>query len=197
MKTAAAPAESLEILVLTSSDAIFLWSNDAQKYLRCYMRPAIPLQKLQWSGKNLLLLSSDGVLHMGHLTKQSIDATAVRETAEEFVEQKSNRRLDICEQNRCQITLERVPNIDRVTDVSVDQRGESFVILQVRTSSSSGIRTDIFNVSTFRSQENSKRYLTMPVLPEDPITFKSLLTETTEFDSSHDVVFHVSLTNRR
>lgn len=40
-------------------------------------------------------------------------------------------------------------------------------------------------------QENSKRYLTMPVLPDEPLTFKSLLTETTEFDSFHDVVFHV------
>lgn len=70
---------------------------------------------------------------MGHLTKQSIDSTAVHESTEEFVEQKSNRRLDICEQNRCEIALERIPNIDRVTDVSVDQCGESFVILQVRS----------------------------------------------------------------
>lgn len=73
---------------------------------------------------------------MGHLIKQSIDSTAVHESAEEFVEQKSNRRLDICEQNRCEITMERIPNIDRITDVSVDQSGESFVILQVRSSGS-------------------------------------------------------------
>lgn len=79
-----------------------------------------------------MLLSSDGGLFMGRLSKQSIDSTALHESTEEFVEQKSNRRLDICEQNRCEITLERIPNIDRVTDVSVDQCGESFVILQVR-----------------------------------------------------------------
>lgn len=130
--TASAPAEPLEILVLTSSDAIFLWSNDIQKYLRCYMRHSIPLQKIYWSGKNVLLLSSDGCLYLGHLKKQSIDLAAVHESTEEFVEQKSNRRLDICEQTRCEITTKRILNIDRVTDVSVDQCGESFVILQVR-----------------------------------------------------------------
>lgn len=97
------------------------------------MKHSIPLQKIYWSGKNLLLLSSDGGLYVGHLIKQSIDSTAVHESTEEFVEQKSNRRLDICEQNRCEITMERIPNIDRVTDVSVDQCGESFVILQVRS----------------------------------------------------------------
>lgn len=32
----------------------------------------------------------------------------------------------------------------------------------------------------------------MHVLPDDPITFKSLLPETTELDSSQDIVFHVS-----
>lgn len=80
----------------------------------------------------MLCLSSDGYLYLGHLTKQSIDLAAVHESTEEFVEQKSNRRLDICEQTRCEITTERIPNIDRVTDVSVDQCGESFVILQVR-----------------------------------------------------------------
>lgn len=79
----------------------------------------------------MLLLSSDGGLYMGHLQMQSTDSSFLHESNEEFVEQKSNRRPDICEQSRCEITLERIPNIDRVTDVSVDQRGESFVILQV------------------------------------------------------------------
>lgn len=156
------------------------------------MRHSIPLQKIYWSGKNLLVLSSDGVLYMGYLSKQSIDLTAVHESPEEFVEQKSNRRHDICEHNRCEITLERIPNIDRVTDVSVDQRGESFVILQVRSNNRSQCWVQFINVGIFFLQENSKRFLTMPMLQDEPLTFKSLLTETTEFDSSHDVVFHVS-----
>lgn len=79
----------------------------------------------------MLVLSSDGSLYMGQLTKQSIDGTAIADCMEEFVEQKSNRRQDFCERNCCEISLQRIPNIDRVTDVSVDQSGESFVVLQV------------------------------------------------------------------
>lgn len=98
----------------------------------------------------MLFLASDGGLHRAHLAKQTIDPMAVHESTEEFVEQKSNRRLDICEQNRCEITLlERIPNIDRVTDVSVDQRGESFVILQVRSIVSWGNSDEIFILSNF------------------------------------------------
>lgn len=33
--------------------------------------------------------------------------------------------------------------------------------------------------------------MSLPVIPDDPISFKSLLTETTECDSFHDIVFHV------
>lgn len=90
--------------------------------------------------------------------------------AEEFVEQKSSRRLDVCENNAFVISLARVPNIDRVTDISIDQYGESFVILQ----------------------ESSKRYLSVPVLAAEPISLKSLLNQSTDCDRIHDIVFHVS-----
>lgn len=131
-ETATTTPEPLEILVFTSRDALFLWSNDVQKYLRCYMRHSIPLQKIYWSWKKLVLLLNDGDLYIGHLTIQVIDPNQGHESTEEFIEPKSNRRLNIRELNRCEITLERILNIDRVTDVSVDQRSESFVILQVR-----------------------------------------------------------------
>lgn len=97
----------------------------------------------------MLLLSGDGGLYLGHMTRQSNGSTAVSESTEEFVEQKSNRRLDICEQIGCDITLERIPNIDRVTDVSVDQSGESFVVLQVRTGCFSQTMTKLLHFWTF------------------------------------------------
>lgn len=166
-----ASAEPLEILVLTQSDSIFLWSYDEQKYLRCFMKHAFSIKTIDWSCDRVcLILGSDGALYHGKIVRHSIDASSARDCMEEFVEQKSNRKVDISESCRCDIDVQRIPNIDRITNVSVDQRGESFVVLQ----------------------ENSKRYLTIPEIPDDPITFKSLLNETTEFDLLHDIVFHVS-----
>lgn len=159
----------MEILVLTQSDAIFLWSNDEQKYMRCFMKHSFSIKNVFWCDRNLLLLASNGILYKGSIARHSVESTSPRESAEEFVEQKS-RKVDISENIKCDIDLMRIPKIDRITNVSVDQRGESFVVLQ----------------------ENSKRYLTIPAIPDDPITFKSLLNEATEFDLLHDIVFHVS-----
>lgn len=119
--------------MLTSSDTLFLWSNDIQKYIRCYTNThhGLSLQQLCWCGKNLLFISNDGNLYHGVMTKHLINANNIQYTDEEFVEQKSNRRQDICENSKYEICLTRISNIDRVTDVCVDQRGESFVILQV------------------------------------------------------------------
>lgn len=133
------------------------------------MKHSLSIQKIYWNAFTLFILTTDGTLYKGTITKQDMESISNR-GCDEFVEQKSNRRTDISENTICNIELTRIPNIDRITDVAVDQRGESFVVLQ----------------------ENSKRYLAMPVLPEDSITFKSLLTETTEFDLLHDLVFHVS-----
>lgn len=166
----ASASEPLEILVLTESDVIFLWSNDEKKYLRCFMKQSFSIKTIFWNLKMLMLSSSDGILYRGTITKHSVESKSARDRTEEFVEQKSSRRLDINENCKCQIDLTRILNIDRITNFSVDQGGESFVALQ----------------------ENSKRYLTIPVIPDDPITFKSLLNETTEFDLLHDIVFHVS-----
>lgn len=170
MIVAASTPEPLEILVLTQSDSIFLWSNDEQKYLSC-VKPSISIRSISWCARSLLILAADGILYKGTITRQTIDSLRQRDDDEEFVEQKSNRRMDISASCKCDIDLMRIPSIDRVTNVSVDQRGESFVILQ----------------------ENSKRYLWIPNVPDDPITFKALLNDTTEFDLLHDIIFHVSI----
>lgn len=169
ISTASSP-EPLEIVILTQSDSIFLWSNDEQKYLRCFVKQSISIKSICWCAKDLLILATDGILYKGTIVRQTIESAGQRgEDDEEFVEQKSNRRMDISASCKCDIDLMRIPSIDRVTNVSVDQRGESFVILQ----------------------ENSKRYLWIPNVPDDPITFKALLNETTEFDLLHDIIFHV------
>lgn len=136
------------------------------------MKHAFPIKTIDCSNcdRVCLILGLDGALYHGKIARHSIDASSPRDFMEEFVEQKSNRKVDISETYRCDIDVQRIPNIDRITNVSVDQRGESFVVLQ----------------------ENSKRYLTIPEIPDEPITFKSLLNETTEFDLLHDIVFHVS-----
>lgn len=163
--------EPLEILVLTQSDSIFLWSYDEQKYLRCVMKHTFSIKTISWCDRVCLMLGADGALYRGTIARHSIELTNPRDSTEEFVEQRPNRKADISETCRCDIDVMRIPNIDRITNVSVDQRGESFVVLQ----------------------ENSKRYLTIPELPDEPITFKALLNETTEFDLLHDIVFHVSV----
>lgn len=140
-----------------------------QKFLRCEFRQNVSLEKIVWCGRNLLVLSSDGILYFGELTKRTVDRSYQANNNEEFVEQKSSRRHEIEESLKCEISLARISKMDRVTDVFVDQKGESFVALQ----------------------ENSKRYLNVPVLPDEPISFKALLTETNEFDQLHDIIFHV------
>lgn len=159
----------LEILILTESQSLFLWANEEQKYLRCYMPQPLSIQKIYWNARILFILTTDGTLYKGKITKQDTDSICNRGCEEEFVEQRSNRRTDISDNCKCEIELTRIPNVDRITNVAVDQRGESYVVLQ----------------------ENSKRYLPVPILPDDPITFKALLTEATEFDLLHDIVFHV------
>lgn len=165
-----APPDPLEIIVLSQSDVLFLWSNDEQLYLRCFMPLSLSIRNIYWSAGTLLTLATDGTLHTGSMQKQKANTSANRNFVEEFIEQKSKRHVDISETQKCVINLKRVPNIDRITNVSVDQRCESFVVLQ----------------------ENSKRYLTIPVLDDDPINFKTLMHDTTEFDLLHDIVFHVS-----
>lgn len=166
-----APPDPLEIIVLSQSDALFLWSNDEQMYLRCFMPLSLSIRTIYWSAGTLLTLATDGTLLTGSIQKQKVNTSANRNFVEEFIEQKSKRHVDISETQKCVIDLKRVPNIDRITNVYVDQRCESFVILQ----------------------ENSKRYLTIPVLDDDPINFKALLHDTTESDLLHDIVFHVSV----
>lgn len=166
-----ATCEPLEILVLMQSDTLFLWSNDEQKYLRCFMAHSFSIKNVYWCNRmELLILATDGILYKGNITRRSVDPKDYRGCDEEFVEQKSNRRMDISDTLKCDIVLTRIANIDRVTNVSVDQNGESFVVLQ----------------------EYSKRYLAIPQLTDDPISFKGLLNETNEFDLLHDIVFHVS-----
>lgn len=162
-------SEALEILVLTQFDRVFVWSYDDQLYLRCFMNDSFSVKNLFWCDRMVLALATNGVLYKGNITKHKLELTSPQDNTDEFVQQKS-RKLDISKSMRCDIELTRIPNIDRITNVSVDQRGESFVILQ----------------------ENSKRYLKIPAIEDDPITFKSLLNETTEFDLLHDIVFHVS-----
>lgn len=136
------------------------------------MKHSFSIKTIDWCCDRVcLILGADGALYRGKIARNSINTSSPRDFMEEFVEQKSNRKADISETHRCDIDVQRIPNIDRITNVSVDQRGESFVVLQ----------------------ENSKRYLTVPDIPDDPITFKSLLNETTEFDLLHDIVFHVSV----
>ncbi|XP_031631768.1 inhibitor of Bruton tyrosine kinase [Contarinia nasturtii] len=161
-------SDPLEILVLTQSDTLFLWSNDEQKYLRCFMAHSFSIKNVYWCNRMVvLILATDGILYKGTITRHSVNPKECRGCDEEFVE--INRRMDISETHKCDIVLTRIPNIDRVTNCSVDQNGESFVALQ----------------------EYSKRYLFIPHLPDDPITFKALLNETSEFDLLHDIVFHV------
>lgn len=131
------------------------------------------IKSISWCARNLLILATDGTLYKGTITRRTIQTTNQRGDDEDFVEQKSNRKMDISANCKCDIDLMRIPSIDRVTNVSVDQRGESFVVLQ----------------------ENSKRYLLVPSVPDEQITFKALLNETTEFDLLHDIIFHVSGTN--
>lgn len=168
--TYTAPPDPLEVIVLSQSDALFLWSNEEQMYLRCFMPLSLSIRNIYWSAGTLLTLATDGTLYTGSMEKQKIDTSANRNFVKEFIEQRSKRHVDISETQKCVIDLKRVPNIDRITNVCVDQRCESFVILQ----------------------ENSKRYLTIPVLADDPINFKTLLHDTTESDLLHDIVFHVS-----
>lgn len=163
--------EPLEIFIIMDSELTFVWSGETQKYRRCEIKPSMSLHRILPRGKNLIVLSSDGNLFHGELKNIVIDRLNQSDSAEEFVEQKANRRQDFDENQCCEIHLTRIPYIDRVTDVSVDQKGDSFVILQ----------------------ESSKRYLTIPILPDDPISFKALLTEVDEFDQLHDIVFHVSI----
>lgn len=162
------PPEPLEIFIVMESESLFVWSGEVQKYLRCELKDSISPQKIFLCGKNLLVLSGDGNLYHGELMKITIDRSSQPDSSEEFVEQ--TRRQDFDDNHRCEIRLTRIPYIDRVIDASVDQKGESFAILQ----------------------ESSKRYLTIPAIPDDPISFKALLTEVDEFDQLHDVVFHVS-----
>lgn len=128
------------------------------------------IKSIFWCARDLLILATDGTLYKGTITRRTIQTTNQRGDDEDFVEQKSNRKMDISANCKCDIDLMRIPSIDRVTNVSVDQRGESFVVLQ----------------------ENSKRYLLVPSVPDEQITFKALLNETTEFDLLHDIIFHVS-----
>lgn len=138
---------------------------------RCVVKHPITLQEIYWCGEQLIVISSDGNLYKGTIAKDTAyranrSATSLNE---EFVEQKSSRRSDVCENSKYLISLMRVPNADRVTDISFDQRGESFVILQ----------------------ESSKRYLITPQLSDEPISLKTLLNQSTEVDGIHDIVFHV------
>lgn len=137
--------------------------------MRCFTAHSFAIKTISTCDRMLLVLATDGILYKGTITRHSIESTGSRTNTEEFIEQKSNRKVDISETFKYVIDLIRIPNIDRITNVSVDQRGESFVVLQ----------------------ENSKRYLTIPSVPDDPITFKSLLNDTTEFDLLHDIIFHV------
>ncbi|KAG4074667.1 hypothetical protein HA402_004538 [Bradysia odoriphaga] len=160
--------ETLKILICTESNQLYIWYEDINQYVRCITQlKNLNLTKLLWPRENLIIFVANGNLNSGTISLHDIKKT-LPAAAEEYQEIVSTKK-DMSTVKEFQISFNRIPKVDRVVEIQCDQLAESFVVLQ----------------------EHSQRFLDVPKLIDDPLSFKNLMVEASESDSIHDIVFHI------
>ncbi|XP_001360463.3 inhibitor of Bruton tyrosine kinase [Drosophila pseudoobscura] len=167
-------AAALKLLMLTETNVVFLWYENTQQFYRCNFSPIrLPeIKKILYKCNQVLILSLDGCVYRGKCNQIALPAGILEEKSKPNMDiwhNNDQNRTEISREHVIRIELQRVPNIDRATDIFCDESFSSFAVLQ----------------------ESHMKYFRKPPLPRREHNFKKLYHDTCESDAVHDVVFHV------
>nr|AAL29148.1 SD05384p [Drosophila melanogaster] len=167
-------AAALKLLMLTETNVVYLWYENTQQFYRCNFSPIRlhQIKKILYKCNQVMVLSEDGCVYRGKCNQIAMPSSALQEKSRGSLDNwqdNDQNKTEISREHVIRIELQRVPNIDRATDIFCDEGFSSFAVLQ----------------------ESHTKYFRKPSLPRREHSFKKLLHETSDCDAVHDVVFHV------
>ncbi|XP_037949451.1 inhibitor of Bruton tyrosine kinase-like [Teleopsis dalmanni] len=170
-KTSKGSASGLKLLVLTETNVVFIWYEITQNFYRCLFTPLkiTEIDKIFYKGNQILLLSK-GDIYKGKCNQIPIPQNKLNgKYTYSSNEWSPCYRTEVSTDHMIRIDVERIPHIDRATDIFCDDDFTSFAVLQ----------------------ESHLKYFKSPALLAEKYTFKKLFHDANEFDAVHDVVLHV------
>lgn len=182
--------EELKMIVRTVSGAVFVWYDTLKQYIRYVQKSILNIDNvylkhclynfysceipmpgnsisthLTLSGNSLIFINN-GRVYIGELALNDVSQAKSKKRGD-YQMLRSDGKV---EKKELHVKPKRVPLLNAVETVVVDETGQSFVALQ----------------------QSAKRFLDIPEEVETALSFKSLLVEAQEDDSFCDLVFHVS-----
>lgn len=161
-------AAAIRLIILTSSNVLFIWYENTEQFLRCSFSNIhlSQIDKMLCKSNHLFLLSQ-GDVYTGKCSQISFEKVYDDDESSWF--SKGFPKKDVSQNHRIKVELKQIPLIDRAIDIFADDDLFSFAVLQ----------------------ENSRKYVKLPQLHPEEYSFKKLMIDAHEFDEIHDLVFHV------
>uniref|UniRef100_A0A0A1XIP7 Inhibitor of Bruton tyrosine kinase n=1 Tax=Zeugodacus cucurbitae TaxID=28588 RepID=A0A0A1XIP7_ZEUCU len=176
VKSGKGTATALKLLMLTQTNVIFLWYEMTQQFYRCnfsHIRIS-QIDKIFYKANQVFILSQ-GDVYKGKCQQVPVPTYMTKSDTQKHPSSTANI-WSSCDQNRTEISkehirieLQRYASVDRAVDIFCDDDFTSFAVLQ----------------------ESHLKYFKLPNLTHEEYSFKKLYNEMDEFDTVHDVVFHV------
>lgn len=161
-------AAALRLIILTSTNVLFIWYENTEQCLRCSFSNIYlsQIDKMLCKSNQLFILSQ-GDVYTGKCSQITSEKVFDDDESSWFC--KGFTKKEVSQSYRIKVELKQIPLIDRAVDIFADDDLFSFAVLQ----------------------ECSKKYFKLPQLPPEEYSFKKLMHDSHEFDEIHDVVFHV------
>uniref|UniRef100_A0A1B0BRM9 BTB domain-containing protein n=1 Tax=Glossina palpalis gambiensis TaxID=67801 RepID=A0A1B0BRM9_9MUSC len=167
---------ALKLLLLTQTNVVFLWYQLTQNFYRCTFSNfrLSQIDKILYKA-NQVLIMSQGNVYKGKCQQVSMpsyyneDVVRNHKDLANIWNRNDHRSAEMSKEFMIRIDLQPVANIDRVVDIFCDDDFASFAVLQ----------------------ESHMKYFQLPTLKQEEYTFKKLYNGISEYDSVHDIVFHV------
>ncbi|XP_057374411.1 inhibitor of Bruton tyrosine kinase-like [Daphnia carinata] len=165
---------AFQVLLLTKSGKVFVWSQTNPVLTRCTFRgsPFCIMKDIALFKNSLAFVNREGEAFVGAIANTSPGKRKVE--AQSTVEQISTRIEFLKREQFVQIHIQRIPGIHRATSIACDPTGKNFAVTQIKPTAP---MQNIAQVRVLSSQ-----------LKED---LKQLFLDADWFDRIHDIVFDV------
>ncbi|XP_014103138.2 inhibitor of Bruton tyrosine kinase [Bactrocera oleae] len=177
VKSGKGTATALKLLMLTQTNVIFLWYEMTQQFYRCsfsHLRIS-QIDKIYYKANQVFILSQ-GDVYKGKCQQVPVPTYMTKSDTQKHPSSTANiwsscdqNRTEISKEHMIRIELQRYSSVDRAVDIFCDDDFTSFAVLQ----------------------ESHLKYFKLPKLTHEEYSFKKLYNEMDEFDTVHDLIFHV------
>ncbi|XP_013381620.1 inhibitor of Bruton tyrosine kinase-like [Lingula anatina] len=134
----------LVVMVRTTSEKVFVWRSSSPTMKRCIWSPGrqLAVVDVTLTTSNIAIVTSDGEAFLGTFSQRAKKAVSAKDSKREISKdmQSSIPLLDdfsmlslsdlIDKDDTEDVTLKRLPNIHRATQITADKKGRNFSVLQ-------------------------------------------------------------------